>query len=145
MGYTIHWEPNKALASEEVGAAFAHLYIDHNARVLRLEVYRPGKLLSLAPLREVPVEALTIEAGEDGIAGGFCKTNRIEPENTEVRRLLVGLNRVVDDKLHIHCDDGFEYTSEGISVPRGDRARTRQVTLPEVTVLRPAAAGGDAV
>ena len=63
----------------------------------------------------------------------------MEPEDGEIKRLLVRLNRLLGDKLHIHCDDGYEYTAEGISVANG---HTSQVTLAEAVILR--TAGGDA-
>jgi len=144
MAYTIHWEvkAGEALASKEVDAALLHLSVDYDPRVLKLEVYQPGRMVSLAPAREAAVEALTISSTRKGIAAGSCRTNRIAPEDGEVKRLLVRLNRLVGDRLHIHCDDGLEYTAKGICVPSGHAS---QVTLAEATMLSVGGAGGDAV
>jgi len=144
MGYTIHWEMKEgaALAPEEVNAALLHLSVDYDHRVLRLEVYQPGRMVSLVPAREVAVEAFTISRTRKGIAAGSCTTNRIQPEDGEVKRLLVRLGRLLGDKLLIHCDDGCEYTAKGICVPSGHAS---QVTLAEATMLSVGGAGGDAV
>jgi len=144
MGYTIHWEmkAGEALTSKDVDTALLHLSVDYDPRVLQLEVYQPGRMVSLAPAREAAVEALTISSTRNGIAAGCCKTNRIAPEDGEVKRLLVRLNRLLGDKLHVHCDDGFEYTAKGISIPSGHEG---QVTLAEATMLTVGGAGGDAV
>jgi hypothetical protein len=144
MGYTIHWEmkAGMALAAEEVDAALLHLSVDYDPRVLRLEVYQPGRMVSLAPAREVQVEALTINAARKGIVAGSCKTNRTEPEDGGIKRLLVRLNRLLGNKLHVHCDDGYEYTGKGISIPNG---HANQVTLAEATMLNLSNPGGDAV
>ena len=99
-------------------------------------------MVSLAPTRLVQVEAFTISAARHGIVAGSCKTNRTEPEDGEIKRLLIKLNRLLGDKLDIHCDDGHEYTAQGISVPS---RRASQVTLAEAVMLTTGNPRGDAV
>jgi hypothetical protein len=44
--------------------------------------------------------------------------------------------------VHVHCDDNYEYTAKGISIPSG---REGQVTLAEAVMLSAGGAGGDVV
>ncbi|MFH0899136.1 MAG: hypothetical protein V2A73_00765 [Pseudomonadota bacterium] len=131
MGYTIYWEMRKGerMTLAEIDAAFAFLIREYDDRILRIEASQPGRVVSLSAARP-SVEALTIEARGERILAGSCKTNRVEPETKEIRRLLVGVSGILKDKLCVRCDDELDPGSGA----KPDRAK-RQA----------AKAGGDAM
>ena len=109
MGYTIYITRN-ALTEEEVAPAVRYLEANYNPKILRND---GGGYFNA--VRDVACETLVIEAG---VKSAYVKTNRNEPEDTEIKQLLIGVQEVLNDALEITCDDGFVYTSKGIQKGR---------------------------
>lgn len=111
MGYTVYWKVLQSLTGEQVRAALRFLSLEHDRSVVRLAWVEDGVGVGvcLDPVVDLPVDSFVFFCNGNFLGLGYCKTNRIRGYDREVKRLLVGVSRLVGGCLRVWDDDGVEY------------------------------------
>lgn len=109
MGYTIYYKTKEPLTKKEIVDVVQYLHDNYNHDILKIVRHTPTSII-LDSIRNIAVESLVFMPSNDSsIDFAFCKTNRYQPEDKEIKRLLTDLQGIIHNKLEITCDDGYTY------------------------------------